>query len=304
MGSPAFAQKREALSYHQIAFLQLPTPVSDVAWKPDGTTLAVVSYPSISLWDFTSQKLSTLVVDAHVNIVSWSPDGSQLAAVQGGEDETLLIWDVSTGALVKRITRVEPYKAYIYRASWSPDGKKIASDGTGSYILIWDLMGDQKIFSLEGQDGRFGTPLWNADSSQVASSNNDGVHIWDVTSSKNIMTIQGAALDDWSSVDNRILGSGENGEVKVWDATTGQPLLTLNNGASVLSEKWNFNKNMIATGDINGLIKIWDAYSGKSLAVIDKHSESITGLAWHPAQNLLAAASFDGSLSIWQFDAR
>ncbi len=299
--TPVGAQKRLALSYRQVAFFQMPH-LATVAWKPDGTELAVVSYPSIWLWDVDSQKLRVLIADAQVSNVAWSPNGNKIAAVQGGEDESLLIWDAATGALVKRITRVEPHRAYLYLVAWSPDGNKIASDGTGRYILIWNLFGDEKVYPLEGGSGRFSAPYWKSDSHQVASSASDGIHIWDIATGQNTLTIPHAEIDDWHSMSNRMLGRAEDTKAYVWDSTTGQSLLRLDLGASVLSAKWNFNESMIASGDINGIIRISDSQTGDLLAVVKKHVDLITALAWHPAQNLLAATSYDGSVSIWQFD--
>jgi WD40 repeat protein len=123
------------LLYRQVAFIRLPHPFA-ISWKPDGTGLAIISYPSIWYWDAVSQKLTSLISDAQVSDIAWSPDGNKIASVRGGEDETLLIWEASTGALVKQITRVAPDRAYIYRLAWSPDSRSIVSDGTGIYLLM------------------------------------------------------------------------------------------------------------------------------------------------------------------------
>jgi len=300
-GSPVGAQTTQVVSYRQLVHLKLPH-LSGVAWKPDGTQLAIVSYPSILLWDTASQKLTTLVADAKVSGITWSPDGSKIAAVQGGEDESLFIWNASTGSLLRRVTRVEPYKAYLYQAAWSPDGQKIASDGTGRYILIWDLSGDEKVYPLEGNSGRFGIPYWNSDSRQVASSGGDGIHIWNLATTQHTIIIPHLGIDDWNSMETKILASGENGEAYVWDLTTDRPLLRFDHGASVLSARWNFNACLVATAGVDGTIKIWNAESGELLTAIQQTSTLITALAWHPSRNLLATTSYDDDFIIWQFD--
>ena len=182
-----------------------------------------------------------------------------------------------------------------------PDGHKIASDGTGQYLLIWDLAAD-KVYPLPGYSGRFGEPYWKADFRQVASSDGDGIHFWDIVTTRNILTIPHTRLNDWRSTDSKILISGVNDEAYVWDLTTNRAWLRLDHGASVLSAKWNFNARLIATGGLDGVVKIWDGQSGELLTTITQHSDLIAALAWHPTQNLLVAASFDKSLSIWKFD--
>jgi len=299
-GNPAMAQTNT--TYQQVAVFKLPSVVAAVAWKPDGSHLAVVAYPSIWLWDVNTQKLSTFIADAKVSGVTWSPDGSKIAAVQGGDDETLLIWDVATGSLVKRMTRASPGMAYIYRPAWSPDGTKIASDGTGNYLLIWTLTGSEHVYPLQGVDGRFGAPHWKADSSQVGAVEGDGaVRIWDNATGKNTLTIPNADLGDWR--DNNILGGGSNAAY-VWSTVTGQPLLKLDHGASVLAAKWNYDMRLIATGGLDGIVKLWAAQSGALLATCRQEASLISAMAWHPAENLLAIGTYDGTLRIWQIDAQ
>jgi WD40 repeat protein len=291
----------QAVPYRQLAHLQI-SQLLGIAWKPDGTQLAVVSYPSILLWNMATQTLSTLVADAQVSDITWSPDGSEIAAVQGGDDESLFIWNASTGNLVKRMTRAQPYKAYLYHAAWSPDGQKIASDGTGRYLLIWDLSGDGKVYPLEGTSGRFGTPYWNADSRQVASSEGDGIHIWNLATAQHPFIISNLGIEDWNAIDSNILAAGENGQAYVWDLTTDRPLLRFDHGVAVLSARWNFNSSLVATGGVDGTVKIWNAQSGALLTTIQQTSALITALAWHPTRNLLATTSYDDNFIIWQVD--
>jgi WD40 repeat protein len=300
-GSPVAAQTAQTVPYRQIVHLKIPQLLG-IAWKPDGTQLAVVSYPSILLWNMATQTLSTLVADAQVSDISWSPDGSEIAAVQGGDDESLFIWNASTGNLVRRMTRAEPYKAYLYHAAWSPDGQKIASDGTGRYLLIWDLSGDGKVYPLQGNDGRFGTPYWNADSRQVASSETDGIHIWNLATAQHPLIIPNLGIADWNPIDSKLLATGENGQAYIWDLTTDRPLLRFDHGVSVLSARWNFNSSLVATGALDGTLKIWNAQSGALLTTIQQTSAFITALAWHPNRNLLASTSYDDNVIIWQVD--
>lgn len=63
--------------------------------------------------------------DCAVYSVAFSPDGRYLAS--GSEDETIKIWDTTTGE--ERRT-LEGHNHSIYSVAFSPDGRRIAS---GSY---------------------------------------------------------------------------------------------------------------------------------------------------------------------------
>jgi WD40 repeat protein len=296
------AQSRDKLDYQQIANLSI-SKVSALAWNLDGSRLAIVSFPSILIYDMKLQKLQTLVANAQVSDATWNPDGNQIASVQGGEDETILIWDSYTGNLIRKVSYPEPYTAFAYRLAWSPDGKRISTDSTGRDVLVWELFGDERVYPLKGHlNGRIGETTWSPDSIYIASGGADGtIRVWDVTSRKNVMILNGGGFVDWSPTNEKIAGVGfEAGEAIIWDANTGVELFKLVHEDTILAVKWNFDGTLLSIGGLSGIITIWDAQSGKSVASIKQHTKLITALSWSPNQNLLASASDDGNLRIWR----
>lgn len=80
------------------------SPVSSIAWSPDGSQLASASVDNtVKIWDpATGQCASTL--EGHGNSVrsiAWSPDGSRLASAS--YDNTVRIWDPATGQCVSTL---------------------------------------------------------------------------------------------------------------------------------------------------------------------------------------------------------
>ena len=83
--------------------------VSSVSWSPDGTRIVSGSYDNtLRIWDAASgESLQTLGPDegiarflnffnqTSIHAVAWSPDGTRI--VSGSDDNTLRIWDASTG---------------------------------------------------------------------------------------------------------------------------------------------------------------------------------------------------------------
>ncbi len=68
--------------------------ISEIAYSPDGTRLAVGSAPGIWLYDTqTGEELSLLTGHTSwVRSVSFSPDGQTLAS--GSDGGTVLLWDM------------------------------------------------------------------------------------------------------------------------------------------------------------------------------------------------------------------
>jgi WD40 repeat protein len=46
-------------------------------------------------------------------------------------------------------------------------------------------------------------------------------------------------------------------------------------------------------------VRTWDVYDGKAQLEILQHSHDVLALAWRPDGKLLAAATLDGQISLW-----
>ena len=118
--------------------------VDSVAFSPDGSTFATGSYdPSgvshdenLQLWDGqTGEWKRTLTGHlSDVKSVAFSPDGRTLAS--GSYDETVKLWDIQTGALIRT------FAGGANSVAFSPDGRTLASAARGNYIYeikLWDV---------------------------------------------------------------------------------------------------------------------------------------------------------------------
>jgi WD40 repeat protein/tetratricopeptide (TPR) repeat protein len=119
--------------------------VEDVAFSPDGETLALGSYEgTVQLWDVaTGRLLETL--EGHssgVSAVVFSPDGRTLAS--GSGDQTVRLWNVETR---RELMQLDPGGIELGRVStlaFSPDGMQLLAGGHGSTArwsaapAVWD----------------------------------------------------------------------------------------------------------------------------------------------------------------------
>jgi WD40 repeat protein len=288
-------------TYTKIAELSF-SAISSVAWSRDGSRLAIVVYPDVFMWDLPTKTLTKLITNAQVSSVSWSPDDKQLATMQGGEDETLSIWDSTSGSLLRQLSRKRPYRAYAYRAIWSPDGNLIASDSTALDVLIWNLA-DNSVISLVGHtNGRIGEITWSPDSKfLVSEGGDDTLRVWEVATKRNTYTIAHGGWMDWSPDGKNLAGSKSGDRIRwvlVWDAQTGQEKLKLDFGERVNSVRWNFAGALLAAAGQSNQIKIWNMQTGQISAEIELTSNTFTYLEWNPTRDLLVSHQ-DRQLIIW-----
>jgi WD40 repeat protein len=80
-----------------------------------------------------------------VTSVAFSPDGKQV--VSGSDDETVRLWDTTTGAALQTL---EGHTDSVTSVAFSPDGKQVVSGSDGETVRLWDTATGAALQTLEG----------------------------------------------------------------------------------------------------------------------------------------------------------
>jgi WD40 repeat protein len=160
-GEPVVRIRSQAEGVRQV---QLPPglPVKQVAWSPDGGTLAVTGpdCQGTVLIDAASGT-QRRVLDNLSGPVAWQPDGRLIAGVF---ETSVLLCDPATGGRTGRLAGQERHPAAL---AWDRRGKHLAvSDG--ERILVWDAAAGTMRWRLpwttvegdRGPDGTVGSMQW------------------------------------------------------------------------------------------------------------------------------------------------
>jgi WD40 repeat protein len=123
--------------------------VNDVAWSPDGLTLATVAGDRlVRLWDRNGAVLRTMSGHASEPLsVAWSPDGTKVASA---DKDSLRLWDAATGALLREIQYVPFGDVAISESgilAFSPNGTWVAA-ATFKYVHLFDVATGAKFGTL------------------------------------------------------------------------------------------------------------------------------------------------------------
>jgi len=232
----------------------------DVAFSPDGKTLAVVGAisgsgngPNAKIFDVASGVLiRTLPTNSgfYADSVAFSPDGSLIAT--SGASNAIDLWHASDGSLVVSI----PYPTSVHNVHFSPSGAQLIAGGVDERATIWNVPSGTLAMTLNGIASEMADATFSPDGTQIASTSSDGngVRIWDAATGALLQTMSGHANFVSSVVwlFNNVLVSGDwQGNVLVWTRMTGtsfSPYQSLNTGGQVLGIAVSPDKTRIATG--------------------------------------------------------
>jgi WD40 repeat protein len=277
--------------------------VTDIAFSPDGSTLASASGDhTVKLWDTTrDQEARTLRARAVVKDLAFGPDGSYL--ISAGQDRTATLWDLATGQAVRTF---QGHTGRIASVAISRDGRRAASAGDDQSIRIWDVATGKEIRALRGHAGTVSDVAFSPDGKTLASGSGDRtVKFWDVDSGREIKTLLGhhfrvVALS--FSPDGKTLASADEGTsfILFWDITSGrqlQPIMAHRDGISAMA--LSPDGRHLATAGHDHLLKVWDRATGQLVHTLEGHASIVFGLAFSPDGRRLASASADRTVRIW-----
>jgi WD40 repeat protein len=114
-------------------------PVRDVAFSPDGRTLAIFSGNGISLLATASPDAAPRLIHdgtikpglRHAANLAWSPDGTRL--VTATRDGVLRVWSADGTPLAT----LDGCSGEILRIAWSPDGRTLVAGSQQNAACLW-----------------------------------------------------------------------------------------------------------------------------------------------------------------------
>ena len=222
---------------------------------------------------FASDKPEVFVQLGHsdrVTSIAFSPDGKTF--VSGSADNTLKLWDVSTG---KEIRTFRGHSGDVTSVAFSPDGKIIISGSGGLFdntLKLWDVSTGKEIRTFRGHSDDVTSIAFSPDGKTFVSGSADNtLKLWDVSTGKEIRTFRGHSGGVTSvafSPDGKTFVSGsDDNTLKLWDVSTGKEIRTFKgNSDRVRSVAFSPDGKMIVSGSHDGTTRLWDIATGKEIA--------------------------------------
>jgi actin-like ATPase involved in cell morphogenesis len=256
-----------------------------------------------------------LAHDGEVDAMAFDGSGSRLAATSHGR---LSQWDVTTGQEVESPTRDGKTKVV------TAEGRLLAATTSGEELLLWNVMADEDVCSLEFT-GTVNLSAADPGLSRLAivpNARNQPVEIWRTAGERNqeplVLThayqfARGSSATQPFASDVLVSGfvvglfGGQSTLYRkaradrmarmLLDPARGNELLPVSHSNYVRAAKFSPEGSRFATGGDDKTARVWDAGSGKELLSL-VHEGSVSSVTFSPDGTQLATGSGE-KLRIW-----
>ncbi|KAK2191710.1 hypothetical protein NP493_47g03017 [Ridgeia piscesae] len=283
--------------------------VISVQFSPNGQYLASGSGDTtVRFWDVnTETPQHTCKAHKHwVLCIAWSPDGRKLAS--GCKKSEICLWDPLTGGQLGRT--LTGHKQWITWLCWKPlhlDGecRWLASSSKDGTVKIWDTLLSQCKVTLSSHVQSVSCVKWGGTDLLYTSSQDRTVKVWRGEDGALCRTLQGHA--HW--VNTLALSTDyvmRTGAFDPKDASLVHREITdtPEQLQKMALERYNSVKGdspeRLVSGSDDFTLFLWHPeLDKKSLARMTGHQQLINDVKFSPDTRLLASASFDKSVKLW-----
>ncbi|KAH7917658.1 WD40 repeat-like protein [Leucogyrophana mollusca] len=202
-----------------------------------------------------------------VESVAFSPNGTHI--ISGSDDNTIHVWDASTGIQV--LPPMQGHQDWVQSVAFSPDGIHIVSGSDDKTIRVWDAStGTQVLLPIQGHQGAVQSVSFSPDGTHIVSGSADKtIRVWDASTGTQVLPPiqghQGAVLSVAFSPDGTHIVSGSyDNTVRLWDASTGTQVLSpmQEHQDCVQWVVFSPDGTHILSHDVGDIWLIWDTRTG------------------------------------------
>jgi WD40 repeat protein len=257
-------------------------------FSPDGKYVAVSAKKAdVVIYESATRREVSVIDGKGFDAFSFSPD-SKFAVVQNAYDASMEIFDVETGASVRKIRGLGKVSSFTKAVG----GTGMVNEAWGVLPVLVLEMGrvpvtpDWKMILVNKNDKEFSLYDFETGELKVDLDHSKYNAAWENT--KVILSILagstallGSSSNTQFSNDGRfLLIANGNKRPSLWNIEKGELLTKFDAGGRVYYARFSPDSKMVATSDFHGYTKIWDVETGDVIANIGNDKDRGVVLGW------------------------
>ncbi|PAV19327.1 nucleotide-binding-oligomerization-domain like receptor [Pyrrhoderma noxium] len=272
-----------------------------VIFSPNGIHFASSSNHEVIVRNVESREMSypPLESDLSLSEIVFSHDSSKI--LSGYFDGAIHIWDVSTGTMLRELSRSEFGDGRLL--AYSPDNRHILVGSRGGIMRIWDVEDSEILPKLfRGHTDDVISASYSSDGTCFVSGSDDRtIRVWGAGGGQTETKPSGDMMSIEVSVDGKSLVTGsEDGTVTVWSAETGEvlkgPSEGHGDGVTKLSFTSDGDEYRFACSSGQNVL-IWKL--NVEPITCQGHSSLVVSLCFSPDGKHVASGSWDNTIRVW-----
>jgi WD40 repeat protein/energy-coupling factor transporter ATP-binding protein EcfA2 len=240
--------------------------VKDVAFSPDGTTLASAGQDRIvALWNVArgTRRGELVGHEAAVRSVKYSPDGRLLASADRAG--RVIVWNAASGAQIRQLA---VHNEMLDGLAFSPDGRHLAAVGREKRTIVWDVDTGEQLYQLSGYGGDLTELEYSPDGRTLAIADDEGrVVLW---------------------------RPADDGAVDLLDA----------GAQALLAVAISPDGRTLAAAGMDRMIRLFDLERHEQAGELVQHTLPVRGLVFTDDGRTLVSAGYDHTVVLWDVERR
>ena len=274
--------------------------VISVAFSPDGQCLASGSGDTtVRFWDIYTQT-PQFTCEGHkhwVLCISWSPCGRKL--VSACKNGTILLWNPKTGKQIGRA--MSGHKMWVTSLCWEPFHKNpecqyLVSASKDCDLRIWDTVRAQVVRILSGHTKSVTSVKWGGSGLIYSASQDRTVKVWRAEDGILCRTLEGHA--HWVNT----LALNVDYVLRTGPFHLGRNANETETSVEYAKKQYeSVGEEILVSGSDDFTLYLWKPEKEKkSIARMTGHQQLINDVKFSPNGRVIASASFDKSIKLWE----
>ncbi|EIM79503.1 WD40 repeat-like protein [Stereum hirsutum FP-91666 SS1] len=300
----SFLMTRASLSTAHLYISCLASVLATNYRVPDTWRVHFPGLPKLSRAEVNnySSDLVVMKTESAVSSVAFSPDGMRIVSGLYDSENSVCIWDVSTG---EKVQKLKGYTRLVTSVAFSPNGKCIILGSEDNSMRIWDVSTGEVVKELRGHTASVQSVAFSSDGMYIISGSGDhSVRIWDTSTGEEVQKLEGHTHTVFSAAFSpdgmHIVSCSGDRSVRIWDVSTGKEVQKLEGHThTVFSAAFSPDGMHIVSCSGDRSVRIWDVSTGEEVQKLDGHTDSVQSVGFSTDGNRIISGSSDHSVRIW-----